>query len=452
MKKFRIVLSVAASLLATGAFAQTGVSTGTPFGSGQDSIRCRQNISLFSSFAKGQSFQDAYEPWRLAYEECPASSKNIYIYGAKILRWKYDQEKDPKKKKEWLEKLLAMYDSRAKYFGDDPRYTRDMIAGVKAAEYVTLSGDAIDYQKLYDWLVPVVEEFKEATAPQALYYFTYASQALARGNEKNAERYINDFMKAEGYMDKQIEALGEDSAKIKQIEAFKNPMDAEFARSGLASCDMLQKIYTPEKVTDHKQDKAYLQLMTLLFQAADCEAPVYFTASRYLFELEPSAGAAMGLAGEAINSNKYAEAKDWLKKAVELSKDNKDRAKCYEVLAQLSMKQGQYGEARSYCNQALSENPRSGKSYIMIAQMIASSADNIFPTDKVKQRCVYYLVIDKLNKAASVDPNVSAKANGLIARYRKNLPSASDIFMHPDLEKGKSFFVGGWVGESTTIR
>ena len=151
----------------------------------------------------------------------------------------------------------------------------------------------------------------------------------------------------------------------------------------------------------------------------------------------------MGLAGEAISSGKYAEASEYLNKAIALAKTSSERVKCYEVLIQLSLKQGNHGQARTYANKVLAENPNSGQALIVLAQSTANSASSFFPGDPVKQRCVYYLVINKLRRAASVDPKVAGQANRLIASYQRYLPSAQDIFMHPELKKGSTLNIGG---------
>ena len=75
--------------------AQTGVTDGSPFGHGEDSVRCRENISLLTSYAKSGSFKDAKPFWENALKECPGSSKNIYIYGAKILAWEIEHAATP---------------------------------------------------------------------------------------------------------------------------------------------------------------------------------------------------------------------------------------------------------------------------------------------------------------------------------------------------------------------
>lgn len=450
MKLRNIIMTSAFGLVSSVAFAQTGVATNTPFGSGQDSIKCRQDLSLLTSYAKAGSYADAYNPWKSAYEACPASSKNIYIFGAKILGYMIEQEKDAKKKQEYIDKLMQMYDSRVKYFGNDEKYGADVIVGAKVADYTKYMSDKADYNTVYNWVSPIVQQYKENTSAQTLFYFSYASQALARADEKKIPTYINDFMLADKYLNDQLEKADGDAKAVDRLNSFKTSMETSFASSGLASCEMLQKVYTTDAIEQNKTNKEYLTLVTGLFQGAGCDAPVYYLASKHLFNIEPTANAAMGLAGEAISDKKYDAANEWLKKAIDLSKDNMDRSKCYELLAQIAQLQNNWGAARTYSNQALSENPKSGKSYILQAQMIASSAGSLYPDDPIKQKCVYFLVLDKLAKAASVDPSVAAKANSLAASYRRYLPSASDIFMHPDLNKGSSFSCGSW--GTTTIR
>ena len=44
------------------------------------------------------------------------------------------------------------------------------------------------------------------------------------------------------------------------------------------------------------------------------------------------------------------------------------------------------------------------------------------------------------------------QANKLIRTYSAYFPSKEEVFMHPDIEEGKSHHVGGWVNETTTAR
>ena len=66
-------------------------------------------------------------------------------------------------------------------------------------------------------------------------------------------------------------------------------------------------------------------------------------------------------------------------------------------------------------------------------------------------RCTYYVVIDKLQRAKAVDPSVTDKVNELIATYARHTPQAKDLFML-GYKAGDRITIGGWIGESTTIR
>ncbi len=437
-----MILVAALGLLSTAAYAQTGRATGTPFGSGEDSIRCRQSISLLTSFGRTGNYADAYEPWQRAYNDCPAASKNIYIIGAKILHWKHAQAKTPADKKKILDRLMKLYDDRITYFGDDAKVGAAQIIADKIEDYKTLGGADADFTQVYKWAQPVVERYKEQTPIQVLYYYAFSSRLIASKDESKIDQYINEYTQAAEYADAVLAAAETDEAK-KVIEVYKNQMDGEFAQSGLASCDKLEKTYTVDKIDQHKADKNYLQTVLALFQRAGCSNAASSRAGRYLFDMEPSVTAAMGIAGEAIREKRYTEATEFLNKAIDLAQNSSDRLKCYEALFQIAQVQRNSSAAITYGNKILAENPRNGKVLIYLAELSAGNASRYYQDDKIMQRCYYYLVINKLRHAASVDPSVAAQANRAIANYSRYLPSAQEIFMHPSIKRGATVSFGG---------
>ena len=44
-------------------------------------------------------------------------------------------------------------------------------------------------------------------------------------------------------------------------------------------------------------------------------------------------------------------------------------------------------------------------------------------------KCTYFAVIDKLQKAKSVDPSVAEEANKLISTYAAHTPKDADLFL-----------------------
>ena len=60
--------------------------------------------------------------------------------------------------------------------------------------------------------------------------------------------------------------------------------------------------------------------------------------------------------------------------------------------------------------------------------------------------------MDKLIKAKQVEPEVAESVNSLISTYAKYFPSKEERFDLPGEFSGSTFTVGGWIGETTTIR
>ena len=88
----------------------------------------------------------------------------------------------------------------------------------------------------------------------------------------------------------------------------------------------------------------------------------------------------------------------------------------------------------------------------MLAKIYVDDAHNIYPEDAVLQQTVYYLAVDKLEKAKEMDESVTEEADSLINNYSRKFPSEKDIFMHMDLGKGKTITIGGWIQEKTVVR
>mgnify|MGYP007099521862 FL=1 len=113
MRMFTMLCALSFSAAAT--FAQTGAQSGTRFGHGEDSLRCLQNISIYSEYVKTDNFKDAYKPWKAVFTEAPIARVSTYTDGAKILRALIAGSKDAAQQKTYLDELMAVHDQRIKY-------------------------------------------------------------------------------------------------------------------------------------------------------------------------------------------------------------------------------------------------------------------------------------------------------------------------------------------------
>lgn len=455
MKVKVLLTALVVSFGVFGAYAQKGVDNGTQYGSGEDSVRCVQNLSLYVPYAKAGNYKDAYEFWKAAFDECPAANKDLYLYGTRIVAWEIANEKDPAKRDQLIDKLMGVYDQRVKYFGNDARYGTDWIVSRKAADYIQYKGENLDPNVIYNWLKPILDQFGDKTEAMAVSLYMFAShQLLIKDPDNNKPQYIDDYLRASAILDAQIAAAkaANNEKDVENLTTMKTGIDGGFGGSGAADCETLQNMYA-DKVEQNKDDMQFLQETLALLKRSRCtDADVYIAASRYVHVNNPTAESAVGLAKQAVRDKDYETAIKYFEEAANLDSDANSRADDYYMIALLMHEQNNYSRARQYALKAIEQNPNYGKAYILIGNMYASTAKSVYPNDAVLAKVVYNAAIDKFERARQVDPESAEDANRYINIYRAHLPSTEDIFMHPDLEKGKSFTVGGWINERTTIR
>lgn len=129
--------------------------------------------------------------------------------------------------------------------------------------------------------------------------------------------------------------------------------------------------------------------------------------------------------------------------------DNIKKAeKAYAAAAVLASAK-KLSQARTYCQKAIGLNENYGAPYILIANLYAMSPN--WSDESALNKCTYFVIIDKLQRAKQVDPSVAEEANKLIGRYSAHTPQAKDLFML-GYKAGDRITIGGWIGESTTIR
>ncbi len=452
MKKI-ILIAAAYIMTAICAQAQTGIASGTRWGIGADSARCSENVSLFYSYGKSKNFEDAYPFWRKAYDECPASSPNIYLMGVDIINWQLSNETDPAKREELINAMMKLFDDRVKYFGNNPRYPKDNTIARKAITYNELKGENTDYALMYKWLGEVIDEFKEKTDLMAVSRYIFASFKIFQGDpEKYKTQYLDDFLKCANIFDAQNKdaVVANNTEVINSIAGYKTVMEQTFFASGIAECPIIIDMYSP-RVEANKNNLDYLkETMTLLRRLGCNETDLFITASEYVYKIQPTAESAMGLGSKALKNNDVSTAEKYFNEAIAMSDDPNIKATLYYSLASLAQRQNQFQRVKQLFQNCIRENPNHGKVYMVLASAYAAGGKNL-SDDSVLAKCIYYAVVEKLEKAKQLDPSLTQECNKLINDYSKGFPSKEDIFLHPALQGG-TYTIGGWVNETVKIR
>ncbi len=464
------------ALIVASASAQNGITNEFRFGQGEDSVRCLQAISISSINVKNKDYKTAYPEWKTVFTEFPVARVDTYTNGVKILNELIKAESDPAKKEEYIKELMLVYDNQIKYIDKLQEITKSklsagQILGRKAREYIKYHKNA-PVDTIYAMLSKSVEMEKGQSEYTVTELFMKYSAMMFKKDANHRSQLIEDYLNSSVYivevLDKyynNIERLTErykaegnpkDSINASKyglmIDASrisKNNIDAYFINSGAATCENLNDIYFPT-LEENKDNLEYLNKVISVMSMLKCtEQDAYLTASEYALAIEPTSKAAMGCGYRYFKRGETDKAIELFDQAIELESSVTTKAElCYKVGA-VHYSLGNYAKARVYANKALSLNSKYGMPHILIAQCYAAKPE--WCDDETLNACTYYVCVDRLERAKSVDPSAKKEAEKYIAIYKKHYPKAEEMFMRGH-SSGKKITVGGWINETTTIR
>lgn len=403
-------------------------------------MECANNLSTMSEFMKIHLYNYALPSWQRVFDNCPASSKNIYIYGVRIYRDRIENARDETARASALDTLMLIYDKRIENFGQE-----GLTLGRKGLDL--LKYDRTKVTECYEMLKKSVELAKVSSEPAVIVTLMQLSNALFQNGTIEGRELIDNYLVTTAHLERRIKAgAGADQAG----KALEN-VETIFAGSGAADCPTLVGIFTP-KFENNPEDLDFLKKLTTLLADQHCEDTELFAkSSENLYKLEPSAQAAYNLAKLFFRKEDMEKTVAYYEEAIAGQADAVIKAKYqYELgLIQFS-KYDALAEARNLARQAISNNPNWGEPYILIGNLYASSSSRCGEND-FEKTTIFWAAVDQFAKAKAVDPNVSQQANELISRYSTYFPNVEDAFFYGYAD-GQDFTVGCWINEKTRVR
>jgi len=439
-KALKIIFLATLSLLfVLPVISQKGITDGSKYGKGQDSINCIKNLSLYREFFKHNNYKDAIDPWRGVFGECPASSERMYVEGITMYRSFIESASVPERKDALIDTMLLIYDRRTEYFGGEGN-----IIGRKGIDLLRYRNKDIKaVEEAYGYLKRSIELDKNKTRDAVMVTFINSSITLNRGGILDDNQVIEDYFMVTAIVDQLLD-------KSSRWPRAKANIDDLMLKGGLLTCDALNRYFEP--LYDANQgDKVFLQKVIDFYTATGCNrADMYVAASEKMYILEPGPESAHNLAILLIAKNDYRKAADYLRLAVVgVNIDNATKADWFYELAIVSSANKDYCDAIRYARESVANNANLGKSYILMGDVIIATRDNL--GDDFEKRTAFWVAADKYTKAKSVDSSVAAEANKKLNDYAGQYPNHEEVFFR-DLKDGDSYQVKGCINEYTTVR
>lgn len=446
MKLHKILLALGLSVMSTAAMAQyEGTEWYDRIGTGEDSLKTRQNLSMFNIAIDQSNYAEAYDLWKPIMEKAPFANLRIYTDGAFMLENLLFKETDAAKKKLYLDELLGVFDTRLKNLdglnsfakSDRLRATQGDVLYPKAYFYAVYGPKAdpanYSHDKAYEMFTTANRILEEQGGREIRGYMLDAFFKLSfakyqADNNGFREQFLQDYLDSKAVCEKMLQRAKEetDSVKAKKIVAdYDKPLnniEVLFAQSKAADRDQIIAIFTP-KIEANKTNLDYLKSALTLMAANDCDdAPIYYKAAEYAYNIEPTYESAIGTAQKYYKEGKTAESVKYFNDAIDLCKSDTQKGNIARQVAIAMRKSGNLTGAAQYLDKAQQYNPDlEGKCWMERAN-IAIKANKLQDA------------IAACNRAKTVDITLSGQAD----RLRAELLNAQA--RHAEYEKQKAAY------------
>ncbi len=465
---------------------------------GSDIDETKKNYSLYREYYKQQNYNDALPFWRYVYQNAPSARKTPLVNGVKMYNWLLDEEivgvfcedgevegksrneckkakkgkfkaykfKNPAVAQAYQDTMLMIYNTRQEHFGEEGTiYTlkyrlvkkydplaEDSLYNMQQ-KIIELDSEYSSYDVVKDYFKNLYyTELKDKTITNEDFIAKYDALTEiidfnVNRNEDNDEDAIADYEKVGTYMSEKYDKWSEAVEKQTQVTAVKN----------LTDCPSIKSHYGAEYAAAPNDINAIKTYYKALKRGGCKNDPDFMKLLIKWSEVEPSASRLRYIAQQYQKSSNLNEAQNYYQKSLEIETDPSKKAKTYLSLARIAQVNKQYSKARDLARKAIENQAGWGTPYMLIGDLYASSTSSV-KSDGVNGRTAYYAAVDMYEKAKDVDPSVSDKADEKIKKYRAAFPSQDDktnYFMQkskPFPAIGQRISVGGWIGQSTTVR
>jgi tetratricopeptide (TPR) repeat protein len=353
-----------------------------------------------------------------------------------------ESKSDPSLKEAYVDSALIMYDRALAIFDEDEidhyrwqfnraRFIQSNMSSIEDGRKQTMQ----EYNKLYE------QDKEEFIASGDGYFINYlVSEKVVFGERDDAIAIMNE-----------AEPMAPQSVR----EHF------DSIRNDLFSSPEERIEFLTGKLEDAESEAEELELYKELFELygesgnQDKEREMAQT----LYEMQPNYENVLRLAEYAKARGNYREANRFYKELLGFADSNEQKSEANYEIADNYFQLRELQTARTYARRAASQNSDWGQPVELIAEIYAQTvtecSDGMLErTDKV----VYWLVLDYLNRASSIDSSNSNSVQRRISSYSAYTPNAEEKF-YMNWENGDDINVGAnlgqcyeWIGEATTVR
>jgi tetratricopeptide (TPR) repeat protein len=409
---------------------------------GAQKAKAEESKVLYEDAKNAKQFKQALAPLNWLLANVPNFHSSLYINAADIYDELAEKEKDPARKKVYVDSLMIVYDMRLKNCGDDP-----VVHNRKALSFIKFNINdqpAEALQILDETLKRNGNNVMDATLVP--YFQTVRLNSLKFKKMTDTE-ILDRYDKLNQIIDSKIQKAQSEGKPVDKYKKYKDDIDAILISMVKVDCDFVRTNLAPKFKQNPNDIGLAKKIFSFMLQGKCTDDPLWLQAAETVYK-DPSGSKDCGLAKNLgiiyISKDELDKGESFLKEAQSICTDAKDKAEVLLYMGSLAAKKGNKSGARDFFRQAASTDQDIAKdAYEKIGDLYWNSGkDCAKEVSHADDRLVFLLAADYYQRAGN-----SKK----VAMAKEAFPSKEEIF-EVNYQAGDSKKVECWINESTTIR
>jgi tetratricopeptide (TPR) repeat protein len=396
--------------------------------------------AIFEDAHTNKKFGEARAPLKWLLDHSPNLTTNLYIKAAEVYDALAGAEKNPEKRRPYVDSLMIIYDLRVKNCGEEAN-----VANRKAFSFFK---HYYDHESKKQEILPLMDRAIELNGDKVLdglvEYYMRMVKIAADKKLIDEKQIFERFDKISAIID----------SKIKKAEIEKKPVDrykkwneenfVVLASIVNINCEVVRTKLGPEFKKNPSNINLAKSIFNFMLKDKCTDDPLWLQAAEALHAAEKDFGLAKVLAMRYLSTKEYDKGNVLLNEALELASTAQDKADVIGLQAQQQLILGNKEKARELYLKALSIDPSKKEFYARIGDMYLNSFDECAQEkSQADDRLVFLVAYDMYEKAGD---------NQKMATAKSRFPSRTEIF-EANYQRGDKIKLGTcWINEETILR
>src|SRR5918993_778986 len=403
--------------------------------------KAEESKVLYEDAKNAKQYKQALAPLNWLLTNVPNFHSSLYINGADIYDELAEAEKDPARKKVYVDSLMIIYDLRMKNCGDDPAvFNRKALLFLK---YNSADQPAETLKMLDEVFQKSGNNVMDATIVP---YFQIVRLNAAKFKTMTDVQILERYDKLIAIIDAKIQKTQSEGKPVDKYKKYKDDIDAMLITMVKVDCDFVRANLAPKFKQNPNDIALAKKIFSFMLQGKCTDDPLWLQAAETVHK-DPNGTKDCGLAKNLgiiyMSKDELDKAETFLKEAQSICTEGQDKAEVLLYMGTLTARKGNKSGARELYRQAAAANTTVAKeAYEKIGDLYFNSAGECGKkVNQADDRLVFLLAADYYQRAGNGQK---------VAQAKSAFPSKEDIFL-VNYQPGDSKKVECWINETTTI-